>query len=146
MIFTFSHIPYFIQLVAGLSLTVYYLVIIFIEFDLVYECSLVTNKTIRAEASHVWNLLTTLVIYQLMARHIIYVSKIEAMWDVPIYFESSLDGKFDCFIVIIDPNGAWRRENIMLEWQMNRLRFYCTIFCHLTWVSITLSNRYIFLY
>ncbi|XP_073842474.1 adenylyl cyclase X E-like isoform X2 [Musca autumnalis] len=79
MIFTFSRIPYFIQMTAGIAITSYYLLIIFIEFDLVYESSLVTNKTIRAEASHIWNLLTILLIYQLMSRHVIYVSKIEAI-------------------------------------------------------------------
>ncbi|XP_061387386.1 adenylyl cyclase X E-like [Musca vetustissima] len=79
MIFTFSHIPYCIQMVAGFAITTYYMLIIFIEFDLVYECSLVTNKTIRAEASHVWNILTVLMIYQLMSRHVVYVSKIEAI-------------------------------------------------------------------
>uniref|UniRef100_A0A1I8N467 adenylate cyclase n=1 Tax=Musca domestica TaxID=7370 RepID=A0A1I8N467_MUSDO len=79
MIFTFSHIPYCIQMIAAISITIYYLLIIFIEFDLVYESSLVTNKTVRAEASHVWNILTVLVIYQLMSRHILYISKIESI-------------------------------------------------------------------
>uniref|UniRef100_A0A1I8PUZ5 adenylate cyclase n=1 Tax=Stomoxys calcitrans TaxID=35570 RepID=A0A1I8PUZ5_STOCA len=79
VIFTYSHIPYLIQMITGILITIYYLLIVFIEFDLVYECSLVTNKTIRAEASHLWNLLTILMIYQLMSRHLIYILKIEAI-------------------------------------------------------------------
>ncbi|XP_054741166.1 adenylyl cyclase X E-like [Anastrepha obliqua] len=78
--FLFSHITYIIKLVVGVAVLSFYVILMLVMYDFIYERSLSSNSHLYPEYAHVFVLCVSLFVFNIMNRQKELIARVDYYW------------------------------------------------------------------
>ncbi|XP_054088809.1 adenylyl cyclase X E-like isoform X2 [Zeugodacus cucurbitae] len=80
VIFLFTHVSYIFKWIIALTVTIFYIIVVFAVFDFLFEYSVSSNPYLFPEFAHLMVLCRTAWIFHIMNREIEFISRMDFNW------------------------------------------------------------------